>query len=56
MATPDHSLPRRPVVKQPVVAFTVERSDGVSLMLRLLPGGGWRLREYDFDGDELDAL
>ncbi len=44
--------PARPVVQQ-VAAFTIHRSDGVSLMLRLLPGGQWKLREYDHNGDEM---
>lgn len=43
-----------PRVPRFVQAFTIERHDGVSLMLRVLPGGSWMLREYDCNGDEAD--
>jgi hypothetical protein len=52
MPVPDRRVVPTTPTRQYVQAFTIERPDGVSLLMRVLPGGSWRLREYDADGDE----
>ncbi len=53
MAEPDHHTPQSVLSLQRVQAITVQRATGVGLLIRVLPGGMWRLREYDANGDEL---
>ncbi len=48
----DHHTPRTVLQLQHVQAVTIQRPAGVGLLIRVLPGGSWRLREYDCNGDE----
>lgn len=52
MAERDHQTPRTALQLQYVQAITIQRAAGVGLLIRVLPGGSWRLREYDCNGDE----
>lgn len=52
MATERRKPPAAPV-SQIVQGFTIHRADGFGLLWRVVPGGGWLLREYDTDGNEL---
>jgi hypothetical protein len=51
MATDRRKPPAAPVSTK-AQGFTIHRATGFGLLWRIVPGGGWRLREYDADGNE----
>lgn len=52
MATERRKPPAAPASTK-AQGFTIHRPVGFGLLWRVVPGGGWRLREYDEDGNEL---